>query len=76
VKSILTDEDRENLGKITTRDESGRHFTEVYAEAWLAEMESLGVIEITRPVHPTGIPYAMESWRVVVTLAGESEVAS
>jgi len=63
----LTNEDKRNLGKVCTRDEDGRHFTEVWPSDWLDEMERRGFIEIVRPVcEATGIPYSSEYWGVVV----------
>jgi hypothetical protein len=59
------------LARITTRDEAGRHFTEIYDAEDLAVLEEEGLIEIVRPVHePTGIPYSMEFWAVHVTDRG------
>ncbi|MHB9044169.1 hypothetical protein [Acidithiobacillus sp.] len=59
------------LSRITTRDEAGKHFTEVYMADDLAELEERGLITIDRPVHEfTGIPYSQESWSVEVTDAG------
>lgn len=69
---ILADFDSDvvKLGRITNRDEAGRHFTEVYSGDWLTRMESLGLITIDRPVHEaTGIPYACEYWSVAVSPA-------
>jgi hypothetical protein len=67
----LTNNDCQLLGTLTTHTDSGEHFTAIYDELWLAEMEELGMIEITRPVHPTGIPYGQQDWLVKVTSAGE-----
>ncbi|MHB8180081.1 MAG: hypothetical protein ACYDDR_04560 [Acidithiobacillus ferrivorans] len=59
------------LSQITTRDESGKHFTEIYNAGDLAELEADGLITIDRPEHEaTGIPYAQEYWSVEVTDAG------
>jgi hypothetical protein len=56
------------LAGITTRDEAGRHFTERYADADIAALESLGLIEIDRPTHePTGIPYDASHWSLEAT---------
>jgi hypothetical protein len=56
------------LSRITARDESGKHFIEVYR---VAELEAEGLITIHRPNHEaTGIPYSQEYWRVEVTDAG------
>ena len=63
----ITDEDRALLGRITTRDEAGRHFTRLYPAEWLARMEAAGYLHIHRPVHrATGIRYAPEYWSVTV----------
>jgi len=67
----MTNEDLKMLGRITTTDEAGRHFTEVYPDEWLERMEKEGYIEIYRPVHePTGIEYGQEEWQVEVTQKG------
>ncbi|MEN6549222.1 MAG: hypothetical protein ABFE07_24520 [Armatimonadia bacterium] len=59
------------LAVITTRDEAGRHFTEVYAADDLHELEEEGLLEVNRPVHAgTGIDYSQEHWSAQVTPAG------
>jgi len=58
------------LSQITTRDESGKHFTEIYSAGDLAELEADGLITVRHPKHETGIPYAQEYWSVEVTDAG------
>jgi len=59
------------LGEITTRNDAGRHFTEVYSARDLSELEDLGYIAVRRPVHEaTGLHYSMEHWTVHVTDAG------
>lgn len=68
---MMTDQlgrqDKELLGAITTRDEAGRHFTEVYDGAWLDRMEALGFLSIHRPIHEaTEIPYSQEYYTVEV----------
>ena len=63
-------EDAEMLGKICTRDEAGRHFTDIYEQGWLIRMEEQGFLEIIRPVHGTGIAYGQEEWSVKITPAG------
>lgn len=64
----LTRDDKLMLGRLTTRDEAGRHFYEVYSGDWLARMEDAGYIRINRPVHdPTGIPYSQEYHTVEVS---------
>ena len=59
------------LSRITTRDEGGRHFAEVYDGDELESLEAAQLIEVARPVHKaTGIRYASEHWSVVVTAEG------
>lgn len=58
------------LSTLTTRDEAGRHFTERFARADLDQLESDGLITITRPVHQTGIPYDQAHWSVEVLSEG------
>lgn len=70
----ITDQQLRILGTITTRDGAGRHFTEVFNGNDLEQLEDAGLIEITRPVHPTGIPYSAEYSTVEVTEAGQYEV--
>lgn len=68
----LTAEDIETLGTMTTKDESGKHFTEIHAPEFLEKLEKGGWIEIIRPVHDqTGIPYSQEYWRLVITEKAE-----
>lgn len=57
----------EQLGKVTTRNESGMHFTQ-----WLdyEELEDKGLVKVYRPVHETGIPYSQEYWTIEVTEKG------
>lgn len=67
----LTKKDLQKLGEITTRDEAGTHFTQIYSDEWLDKMESNGLITINRPIHePTGIAYSQEYWSVEVTHEG------
>lgn len=58
---------------LTTRDTSGRHFTE-----WAShyeELEAAGLVTIHRPIHAaTGIPYGPDSWRVEITPEGQDVV--
>lgn len=69
----LTGDMIRELGIITTRDESGRHFTE-----WSDHFDilgALGFVAIDRPIHAkTGIPYSQEYWSVEVTAAGREVV--
>jgi hypothetical protein len=62
----FTKQDKEDLGKLCTKNENGFHFTEVFDMDWLFEMEEMGWIKIHKPVHPTGIPYSPEYWSVEV----------
>ena len=58
-------EDLTMLGELCTRYENGKHFTEIYPDAWIERMEALGLIEVTRPVHfATGLSYGSEEWTV------------
>lgn len=59
------------VGYITTHDESGKHFTEIYDLEVLSKLDEKGLIAIHRPVHHTGIPFGMSEWWVEVTSAGE-----
>ena len=62
-----------DLGTISTRDESGQHFT-LASEHWKT-LEFLGWIEVHRPVHtPSGIAYGWELWSVEVTDEGQAVV--
>lgn len=69
----VPDEAIAELGRLTTRDEAGRHFT-----GWATHYETLedaGLVAIDRPVHgPTGIPYDLEHWSIEVTDAGRELV--
>ena len=61
----------EILARITTRNESGVHFTRIFGAAELATLETQGLIKITRPTHAdTGLSYSEEYWTVEVTDAG------
>ena len=72
---MTTDQQATILAQIVTRDEAGRHFTEVYATDDLMELEHEGLIEIARPVHDaTGIRYQQEYWSVNVTQEGQALV--
>jgi hypothetical protein len=68
----LTAEEIEILGTMTTRDESGKHFTEVHSAEFLSKLEHGGWIEIDRPVHETGISYSQEYWHLRVTKKTEN----
>ena len=59
-----------SLRTITTKDASGRHFTE-FCPDW-EELESAGLITVNRPIHgATGIPYGQEHWSITVTAEGQ-----
>lgn len=65
---MLTREDWQKLGNLTTRDEAGEHFTRRYPRAWLDRMEQAGMIKIYKPVHPaTKLQYSEEYWSVELT---------
>lgn len=69
--TMTTEQQVEILAVITTTNEAGRHFAEVYDYGDLMELEDEGLLEITRPVHgQTGIWRAQEHWSVEVTEAG------
>lgn len=56
------------LAVIADRNEAGEHFTAVYDEDDLWNLEEEGLIEVSRPVHEqTGIEYSQEYWKVRVT---------
>lgn len=66
-RAVLTAADLHKLGRITTRDEAGVHFTQIYNIDWLFHMEQNKYISIYRPLHePTRLPYGMEEWSVEV----------
>lgn len=59
------------LSMLATRNEAGKHFSEIYAAADLAALENDGLITIHRPVHEaTGITYSPEYSSVEVTSEG------
>jgi hypothetical protein len=62
----------EILSVIATSGDAGRHFSEVYSDAELSQLEAGGLIEITRPIHEaTGLPYSVDHWSVAVTEDGQ-----
>ncbi len=68
---MTTSEQVRILSKLCTRNEAGRHFTEVYGDSDLAALEEDGLIIIHRPIHEaTGISYSQEYWSVEVTDGG------
>lgn len=59
------------LAKICTRNEAGRHFTEVFEKSALDALENAGLIIINRPTHEaTGMSYGLDDWSVEVTDQG------
>jgi hypothetical protein len=63
------------LGVITTKDQAGVHFTENYTRDVLDSLESLGWVEIHKPVHEaTGLEYSEENWSLEVTPEGQKVV--
>ncbi len=68
---MTTQQKVEILAVITTKDEAGKHFREVYDADALAELEQAGLLAIHRPVHEaTGIAYSQEYHTVEVTEEG------
>lgn len=69
----ITDEMLREFVVITTRDKSGRHFTE-WARHW-EELEEAGLIVVTRPIHqPSGLLYSEEHWSVETTELGQEYI--
>jgi hypothetical protein len=65
---VNTSEQVKILSKITTNNEAGRHFMEIYSGGDLDELEAAGLLIIHRPIHVgTGINYSQEYWSVEVT---------
>lgn len=68
---MTTSEQVRILSKITTKNEAGRHFMEIYSTEALEALEALeanGLLTINRPIHDaTGISYSQEYWSVEVT---------
>jgi len=63
------------LAVITTKNEAGRHVTDLYDWQDLMSLEADGLLEIERPVHEaTGIPYSQEYYGVHVTETGSDLV--
>ena len=58
------------LSKISKKDETGKHFTQIYNIDDLIELEKEGLLVIEKPVHDTGIPYSSEYWGIEVTEDG------
>ena len=66
--NTITRDDKIQLGTLCTRDEAGRHFTDLHSAEWLDRMEAAGLITIERPTHDaTDIPYSQEYWAVEVS---------
>ena len=71
----LTDDMIRALCVITTRNDAGRHFTEVYDADLLVDLETLELIEVSRPIHePSGVMYDRNEWSVQITDAGQDLV--
>ena len=57
------------LGKISTFNEDGRHFTQ-FLKHW-QDLEEAGLVEVYRPDHEsTGIRYSQEFWNIELTDEG------
>lgn len=70
---MLTSRQLATLCTITTRDEAGRHFREVYDAEDIDALEAAGMIAIHRPTHEaTGLQYSQEYHSVEVTPEGEA----
>lgn len=71
MQGALTSEQMDILNVITTRDEAGRHFVELYDAEDLDALESQGYIEVNRRGHAvTGMQYDSSYWTVGVTEEG------
>lgn len=65
---MTTSEQIRILSKITTKNEAGQHFMEIYSTEALEALEADGLLTINRPIHgATGISYSQEYWSVEVT---------
>lgn len=63
------------LSRITTRDESGTHYTACYGRLELDALIAEGLLVETRPVHEaTGLTYSEEYWSVELTESGQNLV--
>jgi hypothetical protein len=63
------------LSIITTRDHTGRHFTQRFRYLELRTLVDDGLIIIEKPTHrATGIPYDESHWSVEVTRDGQDLV--
>lgn len=71
---MTTERQVEILSVITTRDEAGKHFMEVYHFDDLLWLMAQDLITVHRPVHQTGITYSQEYWAVSVTPTGREVV--
>lgn len=72
---MTTQEQVEILAVLTTRNEAGKHFMEVFDPDRLRKLEEEGLIAIHRPTHEaTGLPYSAEYWSVEVTPDGQDLV--
>ena len=69
----FADDEIRQLGRLCTRDNAGRHFTEWFDVELLDRLERAGYVTVDRPVHEaTGIPYSQEYYSVEVTDDGEA----
>ena len=63
------------LCSIATRDDAGRHFTELYDADDLIYLVTEGLIAVDRPIHePSGIMFDRDQWSVKVTEEGQALV--
>ena len=59
--------EKDLLGSLTTRDDAGRHFTQLekYTPEFLEKMGRLGLIAIHKPVHTeSGVAFSEEYWQI------------
>lgn len=59
------------LEEITTTNEVGMHFTSIWREEILEELEEKELIEITRPIDVSEALLPKEYWTVAVTNKGK-----
>lgn len=64
---MQTEDQVKILSRITTKDEAGRHFSQVYASSDLSELAEAGYIKISVSVHESGIPYSTEFSTIEIT---------
>ena len=74
---MTTEEQVRILSVITTYNEAGKHFTEVYFWSDLVELQECGLLEIHLPVHATtGLRYSEKHYYVEVTEEGRELVSA